>query len=104
MKRYQIETYPKVWEFIKRLDTTRQARVVRIYDLFRNYGPNLPSRYLKKTAKDLWELRPGDVRLFLAIKGSKGFVVHGIRKKSKKIPKKDLDLATKRIKGDEILR
>jgi phage-related protein len=69
-----------------------------LYDLFEDYGQDLPTRYLKKISKDVWELRPGDVRLFLTIKGNKGFVVHGIRKKSQKTPKKDLDLAAKRAR------
>jgi len=53
---------------------------------------------LKKVSSDVWELRPGDVRLFLKIKGNKGFVIHGIYKKSQKIPKKELDLAIRRAK------
>lgn len=37
-------------------------------------------------------------RLFLTIIGNKGYVVHGIYKKSQKTPKKDLELSIKRIK------
>ena len=100
--KYQIVTHSKVEKFADGLDSAQKARIDRLYDLFENYGPNLPSRYLKKVAKDIWELRPGDVRLFLTIKGNKGLVVHGIRKKSRKIPKKDLNLAAKRIREDEL--
>jgi len=56
------------------------------------------SKYLKKIAKNVWELRPGNIRLFLTIKGNQGYIVHGIYKKTQKTPKKDLDLAIKRIK------
>lgn len=100
MKKYQILTYAKAKRFIEGLDRTQRARVDRFYDLFETYGTLLPRRYLKKVAKNVWELRAGDVRLFLAIKGNKGFVVHGIRKKGQKIPKKDLDLAIRRIKEE----
>ena len=66
----------------------------------RSMGLFLPARYLKKIAKKVWELRPGDIRLFLTIKNNKAFVIHGIRKKSQKTPKKDLKLAIKRIKEE----
>jgi len=102
MKKYQILTYAKAKDFIESLDNIRKARIDRFYDLFEAYGVALPNRYLKKIAKDIWELRPGDIRLFLAIRGNKAFVVHGIRKKSQKIPKKDLDLAMKRAKSEVI--
>lgn len=99
---YQIETRDKVGKFINNLDKPKKARIDRIYDLFERYGTYLPSKYLKKIAEGVWELRPGDVRLFLTIKGNKGFVVHGIIKKKQKIPKKDLDLAIQRIKEENI--
>lgn len=95
---YQINTGDKVSEFIESLDKVKRARVDRLYDLFELYGTYLPSKYLKKIAKEVWELRPGDVRLFMTIRGNTGFVVHGIFKKTQKTPKRDLDLAIKRIK------
>ncbi len=100
MKKYEIVTHVKVKKFIENLDNTRQARIDRFYELFEEYGVFLPARYLKKVAKNVWELRPGDVRLFLTIKGNKGFVIHGIRKKGQKLPKKELSLAIKRIKEE----
>ncbi len=95
---YQINTGAKVSEFVESLDKAKRARVDRLYDLFELYGRYLPSKYLKKIAKEVWELRPGDVRLFMTIRGNTGFVVHGIFKKTQKTPKRDLDLAIKRIK------
>ena len=100
MGKYSIITYSKAKEFIGVLDKRRRARVDRIYYLFEEYGFFLPNRYLKKLTAKVWELRPGDVRLFLTIKGDKGYVVHGIYKKTQKTIKKDLDLAIKRIKGE----
>lgn len=95
---YQIITDSKAKDFIQNLDKVRRARIDRIYDLFEIYGILMPSKYLKKIAKDVWELKPGDVRLFLTLKANKGIVVHGILKKTQKTPKQDLDLAIKRIK------
>lgn len=96
--RFTIVTHNKTKEFIESLDRTRKARVDKIYYLFEEYGRFLPSKYLKKIGKSIWELRPGDVRLFLTIKGNNAFVVHGIYKKTQKIPKNDIELAEKRIR------
>lgn len=98
MTKYRIITHVKAKEFIQSLDNQRRARVDRVYYLFEEYGRFLPSKYLKKLSGEVWELRPGDIRLFLSIRGTTGIVVHGIYKKSQKTPKKDLDLAIKRIK------
>ncbi|MDP3947944.1 MAG: type II toxin-antitoxin system RelE/ParE family toxin [bacterium] len=100
MLKYKTITHTKAKEFIDSLDKLRRARVDRIYYLFEEYGRFLPSKYLKKLSRDVWELRPGDVRLFLYIKGNTGIMVHGILKKTQKTPKRDLDLAIKRIKDE----
>lgn len=97
MDSYEVLTRSDVNNFIDKLDVTRRARIDRFYELFRIYGNTLPSRYLKKIAINVWELRPGDIRLFLTIKGNRGYVVHVIHKKTQKTPKRDLDLAIKRI-------
>jgi phage-related protein len=100
MGRYRVVVYSKVKKFIEKLDRPRRAKIDRIFDLFEEYGPHLPTRYLKKVARDVWELRPGDIRLFLTIRRNKALIIHGIHKKSNKIPKKDLDLVIKRIKKE----
>ncbi|MDD5147366.1 MAG: type II toxin-antitoxin system RelE/ParE family toxin [Candidatus Daviesbacteria bacterium] len=98
MVRYTIITYSKAREFIESLTKEEKARVDRAYYLFEEYGTFLPSKYLKKLKSVVWELRPGNVRLFLTLKGHEAYVVHGIHKKSQKTPKMDLELAIKRIK------
>ncbi len=100
MSKYILITYHKARKFIASLDKARKARIDRIYYLFEEYGFNLPDKYLRKLTNNVWELRPGDVRLFLTIKGNQGFIVHAIRKKTQKTPKKDLALAIKRIKEE----
>jgi len=100
MRKYILITYNKTKKFIDSLDKVKKARVDRIYYLFEEYGFNLPDKYLRKLASNIWELKPGEVRLFLTIKGNKGFIVHAIHKKTQKTPKKDLDLAIKRIKEE----
>lgn len=96
--KYQIVTHYRVRQFIDKLDRSDRARVDRLYDLFEIYGTYLPSKYLKKVAKSIWELRPGKIRLFLTMKDNEALVVHGIYKKTQKTPKRDLELAVKRVK------
>lgn len=97
MTQFSIITRVEVKEFVESLDRIGKARIDRIYDAFEQYGPFLPAKYLKKIERNLWELRPGDVRLFFTMKGSQAIVVHSIHKKSQKTPKRDLELARKRV-------
>lgn len=94
---FSVITHAKAKEFIERLDRLRRARVDRIYFLFEQFGPSLPGKYLKKVDKDVWEFRPGDVRLLLTLRGRTAIVVHGIMKKSQKLPKREIELANMRI-------
>jgi phage-related protein len=98
MAKYRIITYQSAKKFIDSLDKQRKARIDRIYYLFEEYGQSLPGKYLKKLTKNVWELRPGDTRLFLGINGNLGKVVHGVIKKSQKTCGYDLEIAEKRIK------
>lgn len=100
MGKYTIVTYAKAKKFIDSLDKARRARVDRIYYLFEEYGLFLSSKYLKKLTAEVWELRPGDARLFLGIKGYEGIVVHGIIKKSQKVPRREIETARSRIKEE----
>ena len=100
MNKYRIITHGKAKEFIESLDRVRKARVDRVYYLFEEFGRFLSNKYLKKISKDIWELRPGDIRLFLTIKGNTAYVIHGIYKKTQKTPKRDLDLALKRVRKE----
>lgn len=94
----RIITLKEVGDFVDSLDRIRRARVDRIYYHFEEYGKFLPRKYLKKIGREIWELRPGDIRLFLTIRRNTGIIVHGIYKKTRKTSKRDFDLALKRIK------
>ncbi|MEK7119288.1 MAG: type II toxin-antitoxin system RelE/ParE family toxin [Patescibacteria group bacterium] len=100
MSKYFVAIHAKAKDFIESLDKARKARVDRYCYLFEEYGTLLSSKYLKKIAKNVWELRPGDIRLFLTLKGNRGYIIHGIYKKTQKTPKRDLDVVIKRIKEE----
>lgn len=69
MNKFKLVTFSDPKDFIDSLDRSRKARVDKIYYLFEDYGFYLPGKYLKKLTKLVWELRPGDIRLLLHIKG-----------------------------------
>lgn len=96
---YTIFVTDEAREFIKSLDGQKTAKTHKIYSLFEEYGRFLPAKYLKKLSGEVWELRPGDIRLFLAIRGNKAIIVHGILKKSQKTPKHEFETAERRIKN-----
>ena len=87
--------YKKV---VKGLSSIEQARILKYQDLFADYNFKLPSKYLKKLYKDLWELRPGQIRLLLVRvkKLSKIVFVHCFKKESQKTPKNEIKVALKR--------
>lgn len=87
----------EIVDFIEELTLQDHARVSRTRYLFEQYGFSIGQKYVKKITRDLWELRAGRIRLFLYIRGDQAFGVHIIYKKSQRLPKKDIDLAEKRI-------
>lgn len=85
------------------LSETERGRILKYLDLFNTYGFGLPSKYLKKLDKNLWELRPGYIRLLFGKTGKTGkteilMIVHCFKKKTQKTPKKELETAKSRIK------
>ncbi len=92
---------PEVVEFIEKLPYRDHARLQRTRKFFEDYGFQIGPKYIKKISAKIWELRAGKIRLFLYIQTDIALGVHIIRKKSQKLPKKDIDLAVKRSKAYE---
>jgi phage-related protein len=88
----------RVDQFVETLTDIDQGRIAGYLDLFRQYQFTLPSKYLKKLDKNLWELRPGNIRLLLGKVGSRIIVVNGLKKKSQKTPKKEIETAKRRLR------
>lgn len=90
---------PEVVEFTERLSRQDYARLNRTRKLFERYGFQVGQKYIKKVAiSGIWELRVGNIRLFLGIKGDRAIGVHIIHKKTQKLPIKDIKLAEKRFR------
>ncbi|MBL7036600.1 type II toxin-antitoxin system RelE/ParE family toxin [Candidatus Microgenomates bacterium] len=86
-------------KFVKNLSSLDQGKILRYQDLFSDYGFKLSSKYLKKLDNNLWELRPGNLRLLVGKVRSLGLTVfvHVFKKKSQKTPKKETKTAQRRL-------
>jgi len=91
-------------DFIDGLPTAKaRAKIYRSLDLLAEYGFDLGWPHIKRISGRLWELRiifaRNQYRLFFFQIGKKRLkIVHAIHKKTRKIRKRDLDLALKRMK------
>ena len=79
------------------------ARYLRLTDMMIVYGANLGLPHTKSLSNGLFELRlkskEGIGRVFYCTKVEKNIVMlHSFVKKSQKIPKREMDIALKRLK------
>lgn len=88
----------RVDKFINSMSDVDRGRVSGYLELFRKNGFALPGKYLKKIAGNLWELRPGNVRLLIGKAGNQMILVHIFIKKSQKTPQKEIKTAINRLK------
>ena len=110
---YKVDLYEKVdgktpvLEFILNLNSKQQAKVYREIDLLEKFGNELHYPHVDtikgKKYKGLWELRiefsSDNFRIFFFLPlGNKAILLHGIVKKKKKTPIKELDIALDRMK------
>lgn len=94
----EITIDPRAEKILKSLSEIDSGRVTGYVDLFRTNGFNMTSKYLKKLDNNLWELRPGDLRVLLG-KVENGFIVVNIfKKKTQKTPQKETETAKNRLK------
>jgi hypothetical protein len=54
----------QVLDFINRLSKKDQAKINKVLSLLKEFGPILGMPHARQITGDLWELRPGDNRLF----------------------------------------
>ena len=103
---YRIEFYENqhgesdVWDFLealrKKSTTSKDARVqynqiIFYIDLLAKNGTNLPTNITKHLEDNIWELRPGNNRVFYFYYDESQYVLlHHFRKKSQKTPKREI--------------
>lgn len=101
---WNIEYYSSdVEDKILTLPSGLLARYLRLTDMMIEHGSNLGLPHTKSLSNGLFELRlkskEGIGRVFYCTKIGKNIVMlHSFVKKSQKIPKNEMDIATKRLK------
>ncbi len=89
-------------QFIRSLEKPIIAKTLRVIDLLEGFGSKLGMPHSKKVEKNLFELRVcsiQEIRIFYTF--HKNFVVllHGFIKKSQRIPKRELNVALRKLKA-----
>ena len=97
-----------VAEFLSSFDDKTQARFIWSIDQLRLLNVRAREPLVKHLEGKLWELRrasDGDIYrlLYFFFSGRKIVIVHGFQKKSQKTPRKEIELAYKRM-NDYITR
>lgn len=103
---YNILFYEKengdseIWNFLEKLRkksaTSKDARIqykqVTLYiELLQNNGTMLPNNITKHIEENIWELRPGNNRIFYFYCDSNTFVLlHSFRKQTQKTPRREI--------------
>ncbi|KEH91612.1 type II toxin-antitoxin system RelE/ParE family toxin [Clostridium novyi] len=72
-----------------------ELRQIRMYiDVLKQFGTRVGEEYTKHIQGDLWELRPGKNRiLFFMGKHNEIVLLHSFRKKTNKMPKREIERA-----------
>jgi phage-related protein len=74
------------------------GEIFRTIDLLNQYGIMLANRHAKHIQDKIWEMRIGHYRvLYTTFKGKRFLMLRCFLKKTKKIPKKELDIAFRRL-------
>ena len=107
--KYTIEFYEKadgnseIWNFLEKLRkkaaTNKDARIqyrqiVLHIQLLEKNGTYLPKNITKHITDNIWELRPGNNRIFYFFYHDNTFVLlHSFRKKTQKTPRREIEKA-----------
>lgn len=92
-----------VKDFITRLKPQTQAKAIHLIDLLEQYGQQLALPHAKRLERNLYELRirgKQEARIFYCFDGQLIILLHGFRKQSQKIPRRELE--TGRMRRDEL--
>lgn len=97
----KIEIYNNfVEKFIQSLGKDTVAKTIHIIELLEKFGNTLGMPHSKMVSRGIFELRISgsqNIRIFYAFYKNKAILLHGFIKKTPKIPKKEIDIAAKRL-------
>ena len=89
-----------VEEFIESLSPNNRAKTIYTIRLLRQFGPFLKMPHSKKITRNLYELRvrvKEEIRVFYAYIGETICLLHAFKKKSQKIPSREIKNAEERL-------
>ena len=87
--------------FLEKQEKKSKTRVIRMILMLGEYGPLLGMPYSRKIDKDLWELRISGkeaFRVFYTVKEKEIILLHIFKKKTQKMPQREIKIARKRLK------
>ncbi len=86
--------------FVNKLNFKTQRKFFAKIPWLEEYGPRLPAPHAKKIDNDIYEFRffgeEGTIRILYFFYQNKIIFLNGFKKKTKKIPKKELETAKSR--------
>ncbi len=87
-------------KFIQTLQPQTRAKLIRLFDLLSDFGPQLGMPNAKPIGDEMYELRirgKEEVRtIYIFVAGDAIIILHGFKKKTMAIKNKDLLIAKKR--------
>ncbi len=92
--------YP-VKDFIYKQNKQTIAKVLHTIELLEEFGANLRMPYSKKITNNLYELRVSGkeaIRIFYTKAKNTFYLLHAIKKKAQKTPKKEIEIAIDRLR------
>ena len=88
----------RVEKFLESLSLIERGRIQGYTDLFVENKFLLRGKYLKKLKNNIWELRPGNIRVLFGIVDGDMRLVNIFKKKTQKTPKQEIKIAEDRLK------
>ena len=89
-----------VKNFIDKQSSAVKAKYLGMIDFLEEYGPFLSPKFTKKIDKGLYELRitgKEQIRVFFTVQQRKIILLHAFKKKTQKIPRKEIKVALSRL-------
>jgi len=91
-----------VRQWVDDLPVGLRAYYARIAERMMKYGPYLGMPYVRSLGKGLYEIRAigkeGIARVFFGAESKQIVILHGFVKKTDKTPKREMDIARRRLK------
>ena len=91
-----------VKSFIDEQDLRIKGKYVGMIGFLSEYGPFLTEKYTKKIRNDLYEIRitgKEQIRVLYAVRGNKIILLHAFKKKTQKVPEKEIKVALLRLRA-----